>query len=272
MKLFWLCVALALGQTPAQPDLGAILRQSLQKEMMNAKTLENYIYEMKETSTSYDSGGRPSKTESKVTENLWVDGSRYKRLLEVNGKALTGAAALREQRKLDDEMKRRRQESPGDRSKRLAEEAKRREESRRTRDEVGKAFTFRLLGEETVSGAKCWKVAAEPRPGYVGTTRISRFFPKMRGTIWVNQQGYEWLRMEAETLDAITFGGFLAKLDKGAIFKIEQMRINDELWALRQMTTRVTARALLMRFNEGQQIDFRNYRKFSAESKLLEAR
>lgn len=272
MKLFGLCVALALGQSTPQPDLNSILRQSLQREMMNARTLENYIYEAKETSTSYDSGGRPTKTESKVTEYLWVDGSRYKRLLEENGKALVGQAAQREQRKLDEEMKRRRQESPGDRSKRLADEAKRREESRRTRDEVAKAFSFRLLGEESVAGAKCWKVAADPRPGYVGTTRISRFFPKMRGTIWVNQQGYEWLRMEAETLDAITFGGFLAKLDKGAIFRLEQVRINDELWALRQLTTRVTARALLMRFNEGQQIDFRNYRKFSAESKLLEAR
>ena len=74
----------------------------------------------------------------------------------------------------------------------------------------------------------------------------------------------------AETLDAITFGGFLAKLDKGSTFRLEQMRVNDDLWAMRQLSTRVTARALLMRFNQGQQIDFRNYRKFSAESRLLE--
>ena len=238
--------------------------------MVNAKALDNYVYEASEATSTYDAGGRLNKTESKVTEFLWVGGSRYKRLVEENGKPLVGPAAVKEQRKLDVELAKRQRETPADRAKRLAEEERKRNESRQTRDEVVKAFTFKLLGEDTVAGSKCWKVLAEPRPGYEGTTRISRLFSKMRGTIWVNQQGYEWLRVEAETLDAITFGGFLAKLDKGSTFRLEQMRVNDDLWAMRQLSTRVTARALLMRFNQGQQIDFRNYRKFSAESRLLE--
>ena len=252
------------------PDIAAIVQQSLQRELMNTRLLDNYVYEAKEATTTYDVAGHPTKSESKVTEYLWVDGSRYKRLVEENGKPLTGAPALREQRKLDEELAKRRHESAGDREKRQADDARRRQESRQTRDEVVKAFNFRLVGEESVGGVKCWRIAADPKPGYVGETRISRMFPKMRGTIWVHQQGYQWLRVEMETLDAITFGGFLAKLDKGARFNLEQMRVNDELWALRQLNTRVTARALLMRFNQGQQIDFRNYRKFSAESRMLE--
>ncbi len=284
IPFIWLFALLAFGQVarppvnsakpapahPEPPNIDAIVRQSLQREMMNAAALDNYIYEANESTTTFDGGGRPTKVESKVTEYLWVGGSRYKRLTEENGKPLAGAAAVREQRKLDAELAKRRQESPSDRAKRLAEENKRRAESRQTRDEVVKAFNYRLIGEETVAGAKCWKVLAEPKTGYEGKTRISRFFPKMRGTIWVNQQGYQWLRVEAETLDAITFGGFLAKLDKGAVFRLEQMRISDDLWAMRQLSTRVTARALMMRFNQGQQIDFRNYRKFSAESRLLD--
>ena len=253
------------------PDIAAIVQQSLQRELMNTRLLDNYVYEAKEATTTYDVAGHPTKSESKVTEYLWVDGSRYKRLVEENGKPLTGAPALREQRKLDEELAKRRHESAGDREKRQADDARRRQESRQTRDEVVKAFNFRLVGEESVGGVKCWRIAADPKPGYVGETRISRMFPKMRGTIWVHQQGYQWLRVEMETLDAITFGGFLAKLDKGARFNLEQMRVNEELWALRQLNTRVTARALLMRFNQGQQIDFRNYRKFSAESRILEA-
>ncbi len=253
------------------PDIAAIVQQSLQRELMNSRLLDNYVYEAKEATTTYDVAGHPTKSESKVTEYLWVDGSRYKRLVEENGKALTGALALREQRKLDEELAKRRHESAGDREKRQADEVRRRQESRQTRDEAVKAFNFHLMGEENVGGVKCWKIAADPKPSYVGETRISRMFPKMRGTIWVNQQGYQWLRVEMETLDAITFGGFLAKLDKGARFTLEQMKVNEELWALRQLNTRVVARALLMRFNQGQQIDFRNYRKFSAESRILEA-
>jgi len=284
IPLIWLFALLAFGQVarppvtstkpaPAHtelPNLDEIVRQSLQREIMNAAVLDNYIYEAKEATTTFDGGGRATKVESKVTEYLWVGGSRYKRLTEENGKPLTGAAVVREQRKLDAELAKRRQESASDRDKRLGAETRRRAESRQTRDDVVKAFNFRLVGEESVAGAKCWKVLAEPKPGYEGKTRISRFFPKMRGTFWVNQQGYQWLRVEAETLDAITFGGFLAKLDKGAVFRLEQMRIGDDLWALRQLSTRVTARALMMRFNQGQQIEFRNYRKFSAESRMLD--
>ena len=272
--------ALALAQTAAHlpkpaaaeppPNLDSIMRQSLQREISNARVLDNYVYEAKESTVTYDAAGHPEKTESKVTEYLWVDGSRYKRVIEENGKPVTGASATREQRKMDAEMAKRRQESPAERQKRLADDARRRDESRRSRDEVARAFTFRLLGEESVSGQKCWKVAAEPKPGFVGQTRIGKVMPKMRGTIWVHQQGYEWLRVEAETLDAITFGGFLAKLDKGSTFKMEQIRVNDELWAVRQINTRVTARALLLHFNQGQQIEFRNYRRFSAESHLVD--
>ena len=284
LTMLCLCGLLAWGQPSARPpivppkidsapppNLTAIVQQSLQRELMNARLLDNYVYEAKESTTTYDVSGHPTKSESKVTEYLWVDGSRYKRLVEENGKPLSGGPALREQRKLDEEMARRRHESAGDREKRLADDVRRRQESRQTRDEVIKAFNFRLLGEEIVGGVKCWKVAADPKPGYVGQTRISKMFPKMRGIIWVHQQGFEWLRVEVETLDAITFGGFLAKLDKGARFNLEQMRVNEELWALRQLNTRVTARALIMRFNQGQQIDFRNYRKFSAQSRILEA-
>ena len=284
LTMLCLCGLLAWGQPSARPpivppkidsgsppNLTAIVQQSLQQELMNARLLDNYVYEAKESTITYDVAGHPTKSESKVTEYLWVDGSRYKRLVAENGKPLSGGPALKEQRKLDEEMAKRRQESAGDREKRLADDVRRRQESRQNRDEVVKAFNFRLLGEEIVGGVKCWKVAADPKPGYVGQTRISKMFPKMRGTIWVHQQGYEWLRVEVETLDAITFGGFLAKLDKGARFNLEQMRVNDELWALRQLNTRVTARALIMRFNQGHQIDFRNYRKFSAQSRILEA-
>ena len=71
------------------PDITAIVQQSLQRELMNARLLDNYVYEAKEATTTYDVAGHPTKSESKVTEYLWVDGSRYKRIVEENGKPLS---------------------------------------------------------------------------------------------------------------------------------------------------------------------------------------
>ena len=219
---------------------------------------------------TYDGSGKVKKTETRVREVLQIDGSRYEKLIEENGKPLSAAKAKREQEKMDKEIAKRREESESAKQKRLREEAKRREEERKLRDEVGAAYQWKLLGEESVNGFSCWKVAAEPKRGFEGSTRLGKMLlPKMRGTLWIDQNTYEWLRVEAQTTDKVTFGGFLASLDQGATFRIVQMRVNNELWAPQKIEARANARALMIRQRGGIELEFRNYRKFTSESRIV---
>lgn len=254
------------------PTVDQIVKRSLERERRNVRALDNYTFEQAETERTYDASGKVKKTETSVREVLQIDGSRYEKLIEENGKPLSADKARREQEKMDKEMAKRKAESQSAKEKRLREEQKRREEERKLRDEVAEAYTFTLEGVENVNGFPCWRVAAEPKAGFKGHTRVGKMLlPKMRGKLWIDQGTYEWLRVEAETTDKITFGGFLASLDKGATFRIVQMRVNNELWAPQRLEARINARGLMVKFRAGQEIEFRNYRKFTTESRIVAA-
>ena len=253
------------------PGVEQIVQRSLERDLRNARALDDYTYEIKNTERTYDGTGKVKKSETTVQEVLQIDGTRYRRKIEENGLPLAASAAKREQDKMDRELARRKAESPGQRTTRVAAENKRREEFRVLREDVGRAFTFRLAGEEPIQGVKCWKVAAEPkRGGFAAKSDLGkRVLSKMHGTFWISQANYEWLRVEAEALDTIRFGWVLASLAKGSTFKMEQARVAGDLWHPSRMEMRLQARGLVMMFNIGGEIEFRNFRKFAAESRLL---
>ena len=269
----WLfCIATALWTAalcPAQ-DVNDIIRRSLDRDMRNQRALDDYAYEVKSTTRTY-SGDQVKKTETEVREVLQIDGSRYRRRVEKDGKPLKPADARSEQEKLDRELARRRAESPGQRQKRINDENRERDDFRKMRQDVGAAFDFRLLGEENIQGAKCWKVSAEPKKSSptLRSDMGKRVLPKMRATFWISQSTYEWLRVEAQVLDTIRFGWVLASLSKGSTFQMEQAEVAPGLWHPKRIDARLRARGLLIPFNIGAEVEFRNFRKFAAESRLL---
>lgn len=252
-----------------QPDVKEIVRRSLDRDLRNFDRLNNYVYEIREVERSYDSKNNVKKTKVTVKEILQVDGSRYERLIEEDGKPLPPARAAKEQQKLDKELARRRAESESQRQKRIAADAKRDRDMRKMREEIIQAFDFTAAGVESVNGFPCWKVKAEPRAGFQSKSSFGKVLEKMRGTLWIGQGNYEWLRVDAETLDKVTFGGFLVSVNKGARFQIWQMRINDELFAPQRIEASVNLRALVTRIRAASEVEFRNYRKFSTESRII---
>jgi len=267
--MLWLAVML-LAQAPGVDD---IMRRSLERDMRNARALDDYLYEVRSVETTYNSSGGVKKRKAEVEEVLQIDGSRYRRKIAEDGKPLTGAAAKQEQAKLDKELARRKAESAGDRDRRIQKEKKQRDDMRLMREDIGRAFTFKLLGEEAINGAKCWKVAAEPKANVKGlkSDMGQRILPKMRGYLWISQSSYEWLRVEAEATDTIRFGWVLASLAKGSTFKMQQGMVAPGLWNPVNISLRLKARGLVIPFNIGQEIELANFRKFATESKMLAA-
>ena len=97
--------------------------------------------------------GKVKSVESKTHEVLVLYGRPYERLIAKDDKPLPPNQERKEQRKLDQELEHRSKASAKDREKRAREEAKRIEEQKAMIREVADAYSFRLLGEEKVSGA-----------------------------------------------------------------------------------------------------------------------
>jgi hypothetical protein len=86
--------------------------------------------------------------------------------------------------------------------------------------------------------------------------------------------GYKgWLpgvRVDAETIDTITFGGFLARINKGTRIHVEYTYVNGEVWLPKRETFTASARLLLLKgFHQEGDSTFSNYEKFTIDSRFI---
>src|SRR5262249_30422840 len=138
-------------------------------------------------------------------------------------------------------------------------------------NEIPDAFDFRLLGEEVRETRPVWIIEATPRPGYHAKSSVARMLlPKFKFRAWIDKGDLNWTRLEAEAIDNVSWGVFLFRLSKGARLEMEQMRVNGEVWLPRHLRVSGSARLAWMKKNAEQELTFRNYRKFQADSSVVE--
>jgi len=251
------------------PDPLEIVRRSVEKDRLNFERANDYSYVQHTEQRQFGRGGRIEKVESRTYDVIVIDGEPYEKLVAKDGKPLPEREARKEQEKLDRELARRRAENPGERARRISEQEKRRREGREFAQEIPDAFTFRLAGEDVLEGRPVWILEAEPKPGYKGKAKRADLLTKFRGKLWIDQQDYQWVRVEAETIAPVRFGWILAKLDPGARMTFEQRRVHDEVWLPSHAWMRLGARvALVKKLDAEVEVFWRDYRKFQTDSRI----
>lgn len=247
-------------------DAKEIIQRSVQRDILNFERLKDYTYVERDEERSYDKDAKLKKTEQQTYEVLIVGGHDYEKLIERDDKPLSPKEAAKEQEKMDKEIEQRKRESAADKAK----IEKQRKEQRKFLDEVPEEFNFQLLGVENVSGKPAWIISADPKPGYQPKDRRAKMIAKMRGKVWIDQSEYQWVKIEAEAVGALSFGLGMVKINPGASLRFEQTRVNDEVWLPASASIRVDGRAaLFVGIHSEIDMAFRDYRKFQAESQLL---
>lgn len=263
-------VLLFASSLPAQPpDAAQIIRRSVENDRLNFERANDYSYIQHTEQRRLGKDGRVEHTESRTFDVIVLDGEPYEKLIARDGKPLPDADARKEQQKLDRELARRRTEDPEKRSRRLRDREKRRREGRAFAQEIPEAFEFRLAGEEVLDGRPVWVVQAEPKPGYKPRAKRADLLAKFRGRLWIDQQDYQWVRVEAETIAPVSFGWILARLEPGARMTFEQRRVHGEVWLPSHARMQLGARlALLRKIRAEVEVSWRDYRKFQSESRI----
>jgi len=272
MRLSPVLACLLLRCLSAQtPDPLEIVRRSVEQDRLNFRRANDYSYVQHTEQRELDEQGRVRKVESRTFDVIVIDGEPYQKLIARNGKPLGEAEARKEQEKLDRELARRRNEDPARRSRRRSEEERRRMEGREFAREIPEAFRFRLAGEERLEGRPVWIIDAEPKPGYRGKAKRADLLSKFRGRLRIDQQDYQWVRVEAETIAPVRFGWVLARLDPGAKMVFEQRRVHDEVWLPSRAHIQLSARLALVRKLRGEvEVLWRDYRKFRTDSRITD--
>jgi hypothetical protein len=254
----------------SQEQIRQFIRKVAEKDLENDKKQRDYTYIEREEEHKLDRKGQVKSTESHTREIVIIYDKPVERLIAKNDKPLSSKDAAKEEERIQKIMDKRAHESPEERKKRLAKEEKDREEGRKFETEIADAYNFRLVGSDTLDGHDTYVVDADPRPGYQPHMKDAKFLPKFRFRVWIDKQETQLVKLDAECIDTVSFGLFLARLHKGSRVVYETTRVNDEVWLPKHVAVKVDARvALLKNFNMDMDIAYRDYKKFRADAKIV---
>jgi hypothetical protein len=261
--------ALAGGSPSLSEDqIRDLFRQAADADLRNDKKQRDYTYTEREV--MFDGKGRVKSTESKTYEVMELYGAEVHRLVAKDDKPLSGDAARKEEERVQKVVARRTSEDEKERERREERSEKRREEDRQFVREVANAYNSRLTGTESLDGRETYVIDAEPRPGYQPHLKEARILPKFRFRAWIDKNEAEWKKVDIQCIDTVSFGLVVARLHKGSCVVFGQTRVNDEVWLPQHMAVKLDARvALLKEFNIEQDVTYRDYKKFRADTKLV---
>jgi hypothetical protein len=259
-----------LAATAQRPDAEQIVRRSMERDIFNSEQLRNYTFVQEVEEKHLDGDGNVKRTKIETSEVVMLYGEPHERLIRRDGNPLLPAEKRKHEEKLNRVIEKRSKETETEKAKRLAEAEKARRKSREFLQKIPEAFTLHLIGEETLAGNETWVVEAIPNPAFRPYDRDTKRLTKLKGKLWISKADYEWVKLQAETIENISFGGVIARMNKGAVLEFEQTRVNDEVWLPSRVHVNFDARlALVKSLRRAIDISFSDYRKFHSDSRIV---
>jgi len=268
-------IAADSGLSPAPVTLSReqiqdLIRQVAEKDDENDKRQRDYTYVERVEEHKLNGKGEVASTEVRTYDVMQIYREQCRRLTSKNDKPLSPKDAAKEDEKIQKIIDKRKNESDAQREKRLKQEEKEREEDRQFVKEVADAYNFTLAGVEQLDGRETYVIDAEPRPGFEPKRKEANVLPKFRFRVWIDRAENQWVKLDAQCIDTVSFGLFLARIHKGSRIIIDTTRVNDEVWLPRHVAVHVDVRfALVKNFNVDQDVTYKDYRKFHTASKIV---
>jgi hypothetical protein len=258
-------------QTPSEDQIRDLIRRAADRDLENDKQQRDYTYIEREQQHKLDGKGQVASTESKTREVMELYGEQVERLIAKDDKPLSSKDSSKEEERIQKLIDERKNESADERRKRLEKEEKDREHGREFVKEITDAYNFRFAGIEKLTGRDVYVIDADPRPGYQPRQREAKLLPKFRFRVWIDKADEEWVKLDAQCIDTVAVGWFIARVHKGSRVLIEQTRVNDEVWLPKSVALKLDARILLKGVNLDEEVSYRDYKKFRTDSKIVPA-
>jgi hypothetical protein len=201
-------------------DGDAIVRRSMVANRADWSAAPDYAYMER---TRDDNG-------TQTYDVTMILGSSYKRLVKEGDTLLSAAEQAKEEGKLRAETAKREAEPPNERARRIAEYQKQRERAHHILEEMPRAFDYTVATTRPVGSRTVYVLQATPRKGYNPPNVESRVLTAMRGEFWIDTITFQWVRASAVVLRPVSIDGFLARIQPGTEFEVEQMPMSGEVW------------------------------------------
>jgi hypothetical protein len=145
---------------------------------------------------------------------------------------------------------------------------------RRERDDLigaaRAAFLFTFIGSEQRDGQVLLKYRMDPNPTFRPNSRATSIYPRVRGTVWIDEATGQLARIEGEVTDDISLGLFLARVYRGSRFMQERYEMVPGLWLPSFSQYDFDGRKFLSSFSLHERTFYSNYRRVGTPKEALE--
>ncbi len=256
------------------PNVETLIKAVVANQEKIGEIREQYTFRQTETQNKLDDKGRIKESEVRVSEVTPVAGVFVERLISVNGKPLSAKDQEDEDRKVEKAVER----ALKNKEKRLNEK---RDGRNRVNDDdpyedrsvtilsILKLSEVTSMRREMFQGHEVIAFDFEPKKGAKPKSRIETIVTKLAGTMWVDEEAQQIVRVEARLTDRFKIGGGLfASVSPSTAVALEQAKVNDEVWMPSYAEANFAARIMLFaKFNRSVTTRYSDYKKYSIDNR-----
>ncbi len=263
-------------------DIAALLRELAGNQDEVDQRINDYTYTRRVTERELNDRGEVRKEKTSVYEVYPIVGwGRVQKLVSENGVALSPERAAKEEKRVAEELEKAEREAPKREEERRRKRAERAAKKERAGgdaaadddadDDVGIATFLRaceLTGARRERFRERETVVFDfrPRLGFRARNRAESIVSKLAGTLWVDPNDRQVMRLEARFVDGFKLGGGLAAVKSGSAFVFEQTRLAEGVWLPRFSQVNVSVRLLFIGKSVNETHEFSDYKRFSAKT------
>ncbi|MGC9996688.1 MAG: hypothetical protein ABSE79_15325 [Terriglobia bacterium] len=243
------------------PDIKRLLSDVQDNQKQLEGVVDQYSCTENEEERELDKNGQVKKTTVKEYMDFYLGGELVRREVKKDGKPLT----TDEQKKEDGRIEKRIRDY--DKKKSEGEDASKKKE----RIDVStflRSSDFTHPRWEQFRAHEVIVFDFAPNPAYKPRNKTEDLLHKLVGTLWVDDQDHQVVRLEAHLSDSFKLaGGLLASIRKGSSLVMEQAKTNGEVWLPSYVDAHFSARLLLLSSAVGDYASkFSDYKKFRVDT------
>lgn len=226
----------AISGSAQQPGPKEIIQRSVEVNRSDWDAAPGFDYFQRERENG----------QTRTSEAIMLAGSRYYRLVAVEDKPLPAEDEAREQHRFEMAVAQRQNESPSERAQRIAQYQKQIDRDHLLMGEITKALDFTLAGKEMLGNREVYVLNGAPRADYRPPNNQAKALTGMRGTLWIDAATFHWVKAEAEVIHPVWMYGFVARIQPGTHFELEQEPIATGLWMPSHFLMEANAKVLMI--------------------------
>ena len=199
---------------------------------------------------------------TKITTNrvFMIEGSDYYMPIAVDDKPLTEEQLDEQHEKLVEEVYRRSHETESQRRHRSDRYWKERNQTGILLGEYLKAFDFTVVGEEVLNRHATCVLDAKPKVDYRPPNREAKILTGMQGRLWIETEGFHWVKAEAEVLKPVSILGIAVRILPGTQMELLMAPISPSVWLVSSFSVSVKASIVWMSTERSEVTSWSEYR------------